>query len=89
MKKKKLKKASVKKKYKIHLKSMEDIRRLLSTTVNQFRRNEITSDQAKTITYMGNVLLGVMKSISEDMIDKRIKVLEDEHERFRKQIKQT
>jgi hypothetical protein len=69
MKKKKLKKESIEKKYKIHLKTKEDIRRLLSTTVNQFRRNEITSEKAKTITYMGNTLLNVIKSISEDMID--------------------
>lgn len=49
-------------KKKIHIKTYEDCRRLLSSTINQYRRNEINTSEAKTIGYLCGVMLQVLEN---------------------------
>jgi len=47
--------------YKIHLKSPEDCRRLLSLTINELRENKIVDSRARTIGYLVNGMLSVLE----------------------------
>ncbi|MBA4390416.1 MAG: hypothetical protein C0399_05715 [Syntrophus sp. (in: bacteria)] len=63
-----------KKKYKIYLKSAEDVRRLLSTLVNEVRRNDVDIQKARTIGYLAGILLDVFTMGS---LEDRLKQLEE------------
>jgi hypothetical protein len=60
--------------YKIHLRNAEDIRRLLSSTINELRRKQISIDRAKAIGYLSNIMLAVFEQ--GDLAD-RLKALEE------------
>jgi len=60
--------------YSISLKNSEDVRRLLSATINQLRRREIPVDVARTIIYGSSVLLAVLE---QGTIEKRLSKLEE------------
>jgi len=49
-------------KYKIHLKRPEDIRRLLSGIVNEVRTDKIATDKARTIATCCNTLLKIFEA---------------------------
>jgi len=56
------------------LKSLEDVRRLLEATVNDFRTRLINADEARCLAYVANILIG---SIKDGEIESRLKELED------------
>ena len=60
--------------YKIHLKTAEDIRRLLSATINELRKNEIEPGRAGKIIYASSVLLTVFQQTS---LEERLKAIEE------------
>ena len=64
----------VKRIYNISLKTSEDVRRLLSTTINQLRKREVAVDQARAIFYGSSVLLAVLE---QGTIEKRLSKLEE------------
>jgi len=60
--------------YQIHLKSFEDVRRLLSETINSVRQNKISENKGRTIGYLANIMLSCLElSVLED----RILILEE------------
>jgi hypothetical protein len=50
-------------KRKIHVTTLEDCRRVLSSTINQLRRKEISITEAKTTAYLCTVLVQVFDAI--------------------------
>jgi hypothetical protein len=50
--------------YKIHIKNSEDVRRLLSSTINELRQGKIDPGRAGKIIYAANVLIGVLEQCS-------------------------
>jgi hypothetical protein len=60
--------------YKIHLKGAEDVRRLLSATINELRRNEIDPGRAGKIIYASSVLLTVFQ---QSTLEVRLKAIEE------------
>lgn len=60
--------------YRIHLRTTEDIRRLLSGVVNQLRRGEIDCVRAGKIIYASQVLLRVFE---QGELEARLERLEE------------
>ena len=56
-----------------HLTSIEDVRRLLSSTINQVRRQKIGTEQARVIGYLANTIL---KAIETGKLEDRLAALE-------------
>ena len=75
--KKKDKTPPAKKKYKIPLRDAEDVKRLLSVTINELRRGEVDPMVAGKVFYGCNVLLTVFEQID---LAHQIKALEDRAE---------
>lgn len=50
--------------YKIHLKNAEDVRRLLSSTINELRQGTIDTGRAGKIIYAASVLLSVFETVN-------------------------
>lgn len=65
--------------YNIHLRTAEDVRRLLSTTINQVRKGEINVPAARTIIYGAQVLLTVFEQCD---ISDRLTKLEEAVNRY-------
>ena len=59
---------------KIHLRTVEDVRRLLSLTINELRQGKIAHAIAGRIFYGAQVLLSVFE---HGKIDERIQALEE------------
>lgn len=59
---------------KIHLKSHEDLRRLLSSVANMLRRKEIAVDRARALIYLVSVAGDIIDKLE---FDDRLKRLED------------
>jgi hypothetical protein len=62
--------------YKITLTSKEDVRRLLSATINQLRRGEVDQSTARALGYLANCLLTTLESLQKDEIEQRLNALE-------------
>lgn len=62
----------------VHLKSANDVRRLLSGIIHQLRSGEIESDKASKICYAANILL---KALELGSLENRIRSLENVIER--------
>lgn len=60
--------------YSIHLRSANDIRRLLSVVINSLRRDEMESLKARTIIYGCSVLLNVIETAT---LEERLKKIEE------------
>lgn len=60
--------------YKIHIKSAEDVRRLLSSTINELRQGKIDTGRAGKIIYAASVLLNVF---SQYHLEERLARIED------------
>jgi hypothetical protein len=60
--------------YQIHLKSFEDVRRLLSETINGVRQNKISENKGKTIGYLANIMLSCLELAT---LEDRIIALEE------------
>jgi len=71
------KKKPEKKKRRVWLKREEDVRRLLSSTINELRREEIKPEIASKIGYLCNILLGVISTIKDRGFDERVQILEE------------
>ncbi|MCX5832003.1 MAG: hypothetical protein NT140_08970 [Deltaproteobacteria bacterium] len=63
-----------KKRYKITLKTAEDVRRLLSITLNQIRRQEIDVQIGRAMIYGSQIMLNCFEQCS---IEDRLKKLEN------------
>ena len=63
-----------KSKYDIRLNKPEDVRRLISRTINELKKDELSEGKAKTIGYLCNILLNAMESTE---LAKRIEELEE------------
>ena len=50
--------------YAIHLRTAEDVRRLLSSTINAVRKHELDASIARTVIYGASVLLTVLQQTS-------------------------
>lgn len=61
-------------KYNLRLKSAEDVRRMLSVTLNGLRKGEIDVQVARGLIYGGQVLLNVFEQCN---LEVRIKKLEE------------
>ncbi len=55
-------------KRKIHVTTLEDCRRVLSSTINQLRRKEISVTEAKTTAYLCTVMVQVFEAIRQKKI---------------------
>jgi hypothetical protein len=55
-----------------------DVRRYLAGLVNRVEANEITPEKAGKLTYISCALLKAIESEWLDMLDKRLKVIEEE-----------
>lgn len=55
-------------KRKIHVTTLEDCRRVLSSTINQLRRKEISIAEAKTTAYLCTVMVQVFDAIRQKKI---------------------
>ena len=64
------------KKYRIWLKRPEDVRRLLSSIINELRRGEIDPSIASKIGYLANILLNTISVIDQQELIDRVKMLE-------------
>jgi hypothetical protein len=56
------------------LKNLNDVTRFLKRVINGLYRDEIDSDKAGKLGYLGNILI---KAMEQSDLEKRIKVLED------------
>jgi hypothetical protein len=56
------------------LNSLDDVRRLLAATVNEFRQGRISADEARVTAYVANILIGAIK---DGEIESRLKELEE------------
>ncbi|MGD0277309.1 MAG: hypothetical protein ABSB79_14855 [Syntrophales bacterium] len=65
---------SDKRKYRISLKSVKDVRRLLSISLNELRRGEIKPDIARATFYGCTVLLNCFEA---DLLEDRVQALEE------------
>lgn len=69
-----------KRKRKVHLTRIEDVRRLLTTTINELRNGDVDGDRAGKIIYACNTLIKVFETLE---LKRRIldiqKELENEH----------
>jgi len=61
--------------YKIHLRNAEDVRRLLSTTINGVRLGSMDHGTARVLIYAASTLLSVLEQIN---LEDRLTRLEDE-----------
>jgi hypothetical protein len=43
------------------LRSLDDVRRLLAATINEFRIGQTTADEARVTAYVANILIGAIK----------------------------
>jgi hypothetical protein len=64
------------KKYRIWLKRPEDVRRLLSSLINELRRGEIDPSTAGKIGYLANILMNTISVIDQQELTDRVKILE-------------
>ncbi len=63
----------------IRLKKIEDVRRFTARITNQLFRDEITTEKARGLGYLSNILTGIIKdSDIEDRITKLEKEMNDE-----------
>jgi len=70
----------------VRLNSLDDIRRLLASTINEFRSGQITADEARVLAYVANILIGAIKDgeieIRLSELETRIKERALSHDRF-------
>ncbi len=75
--------ATIGKKYKINLRSFEDVRRLLSSTINELRRGEISESKAKAVGYLTNCIMTSLENIVlEDELRKLETAMEERNEGY-------
>jgi hypothetical protein len=55
------------------LRSLDDVRRLLAATINEFRTGQTTADEARVMAYVANILIGAIK---DSEIETRLAELE-------------
>jgi hypothetical protein len=63
------------------LNSLDDVKRLLAATINEFRQARISADEARVTAYVANILIGAIK---DGEVESRFKVIEEivrEHEK--------
>ena len=53
---------------KIHLKSAESLRRLMSSTINRLRRKEISQAEARTTGYLVDITLKILDEIRKEKV---------------------
>jgi hypothetical protein len=61
----------------IHLTRPEDVRRLLSATINEVRRGEVEPNIAAKIGYLANILLAAFKEIKSEEMYERMQELDE------------
>ena len=61
-------------KYRIHLRNYEDVRRLLSSTINELRENTIDSTRAGKIIYAAGTLMNCLEMVT---MEARLTALEE------------
>jgi len=70
----------------VRLNSLDDTRRLLASTINEFRSGQITADEARVLAYVANILIGAIKDgeieIRLSELETRIKERALSHDRF-------
>lgn len=66
-----------KKKNRVWLKRPTDVRRLLSSTINEVRRGEIEPAVAGKIGYLANILLSALSTIRDEELEERVQALEE------------
>jgi hypothetical protein len=59
---------------KFNLNTLKDVKRLLASVINEFRTGKLTTDEARCLAYVGNVLVGAIK---DGEVETRLKELED------------